>query len=301
MNTVAASTSNRHFFSTLRLTATGGDTLDIAGGVTVTQGISTPTPVVLASAPPYSNLVCNAAARAGTFTGKIVVCERGHASNGDATGRVQKGFNVLQGGAAGMILYNPAIQQLNSDNHWLSVLHLEGPKTGTTAPAARLLAFLSSHTGVTATWTGGTATPVTGDVMTAFSSRGPLGDFIKPDVTAPGIQILAGSHTGSVRRERRSRPAGPAVPGDRRHVDVEPAQRGHLGPDQGSPPRLDTGSDQVGTDDLVGAERAQGGRRHARPIRSTAAPVRSAPTARRPRRSRSTSRPRSTWRRQRIR
>ena len=43
-NTVAASTSNRHFFSTLRLTATGGDTLDIAGGVTVTQGISTPTP-----------------------------------------------------------------------------------------------------------------------------------------------------------------------------------------------------------------------------------------------------------------
>ena len=59
-NTVAASTSNRHFFSTLRLTATGGDTLDIAGGVTVTQGISTPTPVVLASAPPYSNLVCNA-------------------------------------------------------------------------------------------------------------------------------------------------------------------------------------------------------------------------------------------------
>ena len=193
-NTVAASTSNRHFFSTLRLTATGGDTLDIAGGVTVTQGISTPTPVVLASAPPYSNLVCNAGAAAGTFTGKIVVCERGHASNGDATGRVQKGFNVLQGGAAGMILYNPAIQQLNSDNHWLSVLHLEGPKTGTTAPAARLLAFLSSHTGVTATWTGGTATPVTGDVMTAFSSRGPLGDFIKPDVTAPGIQILAG-HT----------------------------------------------------------------------------------------------------------
>jgi hypothetical protein len=30
--------------------------------------------------------------------------------------------------------------------------------------------------------------------MTSFSSRGPLGDWIKPDVTAPGIQILAG-HT----------------------------------------------------------------------------------------------------------
>jgi subtilisin family serine protease len=194
-NTVAASTSNRHFFSTLHLTATGGDTLDIAGGVTITAGVSTPTDVVLASAPPYNNLVCNAPAPAGTFTNKIVICERGNtAINGDATGRVRKGFNVSQGGAAGMILYNPAIQQLNSDNHFLPAIHIEGPKAGSTAPAARLLAFLSSHTGVKATWTSGIATQVRGDVVTAFSSRGPLGDFIKPDVTAPGIQILAG-HT----------------------------------------------------------------------------------------------------------
>src|SRR5215510_8928561 len=30
------------------------------------------------------------------------------------------------------------------------------------------------------------------DMMATFSSRGPLGDWIKPDVTAPGIQVLAG-------------------------------------------------------------------------------------------------------------
>ena len=38
---------------------------------------------------------------AGTATGKVVVCQRG------ANGRVDKGLNVLAGGAAGMILYNP--------------------------------------------------------------------------------------------------------------------------------------------------------------------------------------------------
>ena len=29
-------------------------------------------------------------------------------------------------------------------------------------------------------------------MMASFSSRGPLGDWIKPDVTAPGVQVLAG-------------------------------------------------------------------------------------------------------------
>ena len=95
--------------------------------------------------------------------------------------------------------------------------------------------------------------------MAAFSSRGPLGDFIKPDITAPGIQILAGmtpQPTGTV-----NGPPGQALPGDRRHVDVEPARGRRLGARQGGASGLDAGDDQVGAHDLGRAGRRQGGRR----------------------------------------
>ena len=39
----------------------------------------------------------------------------------------------------------------------------------------------------------GVEKPSQGDVMAAFSSRGPGGLFLKPDLTAPGVQILAGN------------------------------------------------------------------------------------------------------------
>ncbi len=135
---------------------------------------------MLSSAPPYSNALCDAPAAPGPFTGKIVACERG------VVARVEKGFNVLQGGAAGMVLYNPALADVETDNHWLPTVHL--------ADGTDLVAFLNANPGATASFTGGVATDGQGDVMAAFSSRGPGGLFIKPDVTAPGVQILAG-HT----------------------------------------------------------------------------------------------------------
>ena len=84
-----------------------------------------------------------------------------------------------------MVLYNTVNQDVETDNHWLPAIHVDGPNTD-------LLNFVNTHTNVMATFAQGTATPTQADVMAAFSSRGPLGDWIKPDVTAPGIQVLAG-------------------------------------------------------------------------------------------------------------
>jgi subtilisin family serine protease len=190
-NTVGASTSNRHFVGSLTLTAANGDTFT-AQGATITAGVSTATPVVHAEdVPGQPNDLCQPASEAegavdfapGSLAGMIVVCRR------QVGARVLKSYNASLGGAAGMILYNGVPNLgLNTDNHWVPSMHIENTAEGTHP----LIAFLDSHAGETATFTTGSPTAVRGDVMTSFSSRGPLGDFIKPDVTAPGIQILAG-------------------------------------------------------------------------------------------------------------
>jgi hypothetical protein len=178
VTTVGASTQTRQWLTDLNLTASNGDTYTVEGTSIVGEGIDSPLPVVLAAtAPGYNNALCTAPAPPGLFDGKIVACERG-------PNRVLKGFNVMQGGAEGMILYNPTLQEMMSDSHWIPTVHL--------ADGAPFLAFLNGHTGVTASWALGEARNGVGDVMANFSSRGPGGNFIKPDVTAPGVQILAG-------------------------------------------------------------------------------------------------------------
>ena len=97
-----------------------------------------------------------------------------------------RSFNVFQAGGEGMILH-AVTKDLFTDNFWLPTVMVP-PEEGD-----ELQEFLDEEDGETARWQSGSAQRIRGDVMTNFSSRGPLGDWIKPDVTAPGMEILAGT------------------------------------------------------------------------------------------------------------
>ncbi|MBB5871239.1 hypothetical protein F4553_004618 [Allocatelliglobosispora scoriae] len=178
VTTVAASTQLREFSSTLTLRA-GDKTLTLRGS-SITAGVGTSPVVRAADVPGYTGgAQCLRAAKKNAFAGKIIVCERGE------NARVEKGYFAFRAGAVGMILYNPTKQDTETDNHWLPTVHL--------ADGSKLLPFLKRGN-VQGSFTAGAARKGTGDVMAAFSSRGPGGLALKPDVTAPGVQILAG-HT----------------------------------------------------------------------------------------------------------
>src|SRR5690606_24466264 len=151
--TVAASTSDRQFQTTVQLVASNGDMLNLTGA-SLTAGVGA-APIHLPADP-----LCQSPPPAGSAAGMTVICQRG------VNARVAKGYNALQGGAVGMILYNPSLQGLATDNHFLPAIHLEG------AEGTQLTAFIGSHTGITASFPAGSAAAAQGDVVAPFSSRG---------------------------------------------------------------------------------------------------------------------------------
>jgi hypothetical protein len=121
-------------------------------------------------------------------TGKIVLCE-------GSFQRAARSLAVQQAGGVGIILYTASeTDTLMSDSHHVPAVHV--PRTSGLAIRSYIAKTGAS---ATASLSGGSKELGGGNTMAAFSSRGPLlpsdrstGDLLKPDVTAPGVQILAG-------------------------------------------------------------------------------------------------------------
>lgn len=118
-------------------------------------------------------------------TGKIVVCDRG------TNARVEKSQAVAEAGGVGMILVNVTPGSLDNDFHSVPTVHIADTYR------ADLLAYVQGTPDATATLHSenitGIETPT--PVVAGFSSRGPMladgSDILKPDVSAPGVAILA--------------------------------------------------------------------------------------------------------------
>lgn len=131
----------------------------------------------------------------GTFNGEIVVCDRG------VYARVEKGYNVQAAGAAGYVLANVAEdgESVVADTHFLPAVHLgfaDGERLRRWIADARAAntevrgAISASERIVDARF---------GDLLNSSSGRGPVqpsGGWLKPDLTAPGTNILAAAGTG---------------------------------------------------------------------------------------------------------
>ena len=172
---VGASTTDRHFLSTITLTSDTAGPL-VVEGASVTAGTG-PYSVVMAGGDGQCDVGMPAVP-----ANSIVVCDRG------GFARVTKSFNAMNAGAEGMILRNLVLQGLSTDNHYIPSAHVEFDDGNDIA------AYVAANTNVMATLTDGVASTVQGDVMAAFSSRGGANYLTtRPDVTAPGVQILAGN------------------------------------------------------------------------------------------------------------
>jgi subtilisin family serine protease len=114
--------------------------------------------------------------------GKVIVCDRG------VNSRVSKSAEVARAGGVGMVLVNVSDLETDGDIHTLPTVHLNVPAAGKVRDyAATSGATVSLEPG------GSTGTPY--PQIAQFSSRGPSGvnkgALIKPDVTAPGVAVLA--------------------------------------------------------------------------------------------------------------
>jgi len=149
------------------------------------------TAAALPGADPVAVSLCfNTADNGGTpaldpakVAGKIVVCDRG------VTARINKSLAVREAGGVGMILLNVAPGTVNADLHFVPTVHL----ADTDRAAVKIYAARASPTATIKK--ASLVFDVPAPLTASFSSRGPLqaggGDLLKPDLIAPGQDIVA--------------------------------------------------------------------------------------------------------------
>uniref|UniRef100_A0A453GAD5 Subtilisin-like protease n=1 Tax=Aegilops tauschii subsp. strangulata TaxID=200361 RepID=A0A453GAD5_AEGTS len=208
MTTVGAGSMDRAFPANVRLG--NGQVLDgvsVYGGPVLQSGKMYE--LVYAGATSYSASTClDGSLDQAAVRGKIVVCDRG------VNSRAAKGDVVHRAGAAGMVLANGAFdgEGLVADCHVLpatAVGAAAGEKlrkyiasSTPQKPATGTILFQGTHLGVHPA-----------PVVAAFSARGPnpqSPETLKPDLIAPGLNILAAWPSG----------VGPAgIPSDGRRTE----------------------------------------------------------------------------------
>jgi subtilisin family serine protease len=141
--------------------------------------------------------------------GKILVCDRG------ANVLVNKSANGKTAGASGVIIANVTggADTILNQSHAISTVHLRA------ADGNALKAYMDANPGVASASMGnlrGVVDPtVSAPQMAGSSSRGPNvanANIMKPDVAAPGTDILAGVTADLTRDQRNAVAAGATAP-----------------------------------------------------------------------------------------
>lgn len=194
--TTAAANSGRADFALL-MQVTGPGTVPAAlnsivlaegsGGVALTGPIADSTPLRISAGINTTNDGC-AAYPAGTFTGAIAVIRRG------TCGFIDKANNARNAGAAAVIIANnqPAAVSPSVPGSTIPVFAVPT----TVGDALRDFGQANPTTATAGIRFPATPIPNTPDALAGFSSRGPGGAsgvfaVLKPDLTAPGVNILA--------------------------------------------------------------------------------------------------------------
>jgi hypothetical protein len=182
--TVAAGTHDRSIEKTVTL-GDGRKFTGVGVGPTAVSGalIDSATAAAAGSTVNDATLCIVGSLDPAKVAGKVVLCQRG------VNNRVDKSQAVKNAGGVGMVLWNPTPNSLNPDYHFVPSIHVDE------VAGAQIKAYAATA-GATATISAQSTAKVEAPLVADFSARGPSlssgGDLLKPDIMAPGVDVVAG-------------------------------------------------------------------------------------------------------------